>query len=286
MNLLHPTSISRTSADLSSRRNERPRATDTDSEAARLRELGSQVARMAHDLNNLLSPILMSLEVFRPHLTKTNHQALLDIAKKSTVRAAELVRHVLAFSRGAEEEGGEIDPRAIVEEIGAVAQSTFPGSIGVRVDAPKHMPRILGNATQIHRALLNLCTNARDAMPEGGTLTLRASNVSFDHTDPRDPNTTTTRRYVLFEVRDTGDGIPEHIREKICTSFFTTKAPGKGTGLGLASVRSIVEKHDGVLSLQTQVGRGTTFYVLIPAVESAAFTTPRDAELRIVAAWK
>jgi len=115
--------------------------------------------------------------------------------------------------------------------------------------------------------------NARDAMPEGGTLTLRASTAN-----------TKTGRYVLFEVSDSGSGIPAEIREKIFDPFFTTKAQGKGTGLGLASVRTIVESHEGVLSLQTELGKGTTFHVLIPVAETATTTTAADCELRIVAA--
>jgi signal transduction histidine kinase len=263
MNLLHDSRDPRSSGTLATRLDESPIAIDATAEAARLQELGAQMAKMAHDLNNLLSPILMSLDVVRPGLEDASHLTLLDLAKKSTLRAAELVRQVLAFSRGANAETEKVDPRAIVQEIGEFAQATFPGSIGIRVDAPKTMPALSGNAAQLHRVLLNLCVNARDAMPEGGTLTLRASNVTFEHA------LKPAGRYILFEVSDTGSGIPETIREKIFDPFFTTKAPGKGTGLGLASVRSVVENHAGVLSLHTKPGRGTTFHILLPVFESA-----------------
>ncbi|MEP6668974.1 MAG: ATP-binding protein [Chthoniobacter sp.] len=273
MNFLSDTLAPRTSGNLASLLDERSFSTEADANAERLQELGTQVAKMAHDLNNLLSPILMSLEIFRPHLGDASHLVLLDIAKKSTLRAADLVKQVLAFSRGADTERSEIDPSALIREIGDFTQATFPGSIGIRVEAPEALPRITGSPTQLHRALLNLSVNARDAMPEGGTLTLRASTAN-----------TKTGRYVLFEVTDSGSGIPERIREKIFDPFFTTKAPGKGTGLGLASVRTIVESHDGVLSLQTELGKGTTFHLLIPVAESATTNTAANTELRIVAA--
>ncbi|MEI9893052.1 MAG: ATP-binding protein [Chthoniobacter sp.] len=262
MNFFDDSFAPRLNGNVSSLRDERHLSPEADAEAERLQKLGTQVARMAHDLNNLLSPILMSLEIFRPHLGDAGHLVLLDIARKSTLRAADLVKQVLAFSRGADTERSEIDPRALVQEIGDFAQATFPGSIGVRVEAPEGLPRVVGCASQLHRALLNLCVNARDAMPEGGTLTLRANTA-----------TTKTGRYVLFEVSDSGSGIPEEIREKIFDPFFTTKAPGKGTGLGLSSVRSIVESHDGLLSLQTEPGKGTTFHLLIPLPESTSTST-------------
>lgn len=279
MNLLHESPAPRTSGNIASLLDESPRTIHSAAKAARLQEIGTQVAKMAHDLNNLLSPILMSLEIFRPHLEEDSHLALLDIAKKSTLRAADLVKQVLAFSRGADTEAETVDPRAIVQEIGDFAQATFPGSIGVRVETPQTMPSLAGNATQLHRVLLNLCVNARDAMPEGGTLTLRASNVTFEPAPEHKLWGAKSGRYVLLEVSDTGSGIPEAIREKIFDPFFTTKGPGKGTGLGLASVRSVVENHAGVLSLHTKPGRGTTFHILLPAAESAA-------DLRIVAAGK
>jgi signal transduction histidine kinase len=142
----------------------------------------------------------------------------------------------------------------------------------------------VGSGGQLHRALLNLCVNGRDAMPDGGTLTIRAANVSFDASQTGLTAMARGGRYVLFEVSDTGSGIPEAILEKIFDPFFTTKGPGRGTGLGLASVRSIVESHAGLLSVQTEPGKGTTFHILIPASEVEEGVLPAADEIRIVAA--
>jgi signal transduction histidine kinase len=284
-NLLQDTLAPRAGSKIISLLEQRPEANGPEEGAARLQEIGSQAAKIAHDLNNLLAPILMSLEVFRPHLDDSSHQVMLEIAKKSTLRAADLVKQILAFARGWEETPREIDAAAVVQEIGAFARATFPRAVKVQVAAPENLAPILGCASELHRALLNLCVNARDAMAEGGTLTLRAANVVFDASNIRLPRGARHGRYVLFEVSDTGSGIPEAIREKIFDPFFTTKGAGKGTGLGLASVRSIVESHAGLLSLQTEPGKGTTFHILIPAVSPTRPPAAETAsEIRIVAA--
>ena len=284
MNFSHDTLAPRTGPKIISLLEQRPVAPSPEPESARLQEIGSQAAKIAHDQNNLLSPILMSLEVFGPHLHEASHLVMLEIAKKSTHRAADLVKQILTFAKGAQEERREIDPAAMVQEIGAFVRATFPRSLNVQVTAPEKLTPILANSTQLHRALLNLCVNARDAMADGGTLTLRAANVSFDSPNIRLPGGPRGGRYVLFEVSDTGSGIPESIREKIFDPFFTTKGAGKGTGLGLASVRSIVESHAGLLSLQTEQGKGTTFHILLPANEGARPLCPGAGEIRIVAA--
>jgi signal transduction histidine kinase len=172
----------------------------------------------------------------------------------------------------------------LVQEIGAFTKATFPRSLKIQVTAPENLSPILGSAAQLHRALLNLCINARDAMPDGGRLTIRAANVSFEPSPAGPTAVTRGGHYVLFEVSDTGSGIPEAILEKIFDPFFTTKAAGKGTGLGLASVRSIVESHGGLLSVQTEPRKGSTFHILIPASEPEECVLLATEEIRIVAA--
>ncbi|HEY3898882.1 MAG TPA: ATP-binding protein [Chthoniobacter sp.] len=284
MNLSFDTTTPRNGAKIISLRELRPLAASPRDESARLQEIGSQAAKIAHDLNNLLTPILMSLEVFQPLPGDSTQKAMLEIARKSTHRAVDLVRQILSAARGLAEERREIDPAALVREIGAFTKATFPRSLKIQVNAPKNLAPILGSGAQLHRALLNLCVNARDAMPDGGTLTIRAANVGFDGSQTDLPRTARGGRYVLFEVSDTGTGIPEAILEKIFDPFFTTKGPGKGTGLGLASVRSIVENHAGLLSVQTEPGKGTTFHILIPASEPEESVLPALNEIRIVAA--
>jgi signal transduction histidine kinase len=225
----------------------------------------------------------MALEAFRPSLEEPAQAAMCEIARKSATRAGDLVRQILAFARGAEEARGPIEPRGVVQEIAAAVRATFPAALRIQTEVAENLAPIVGNATQLHRALLNLCVNARDAMPNGGTLTLRATNVVFDHANIRLPRNGRDGRYVLIEVSDTGSGIPASIREKIFDPFFTTKGAGKGTGLGLASVRSIVESHSGLLSVQSEIGAGTTFRILIPVCDVAS-VSPSPRELRIVAA--
>jgi signal transduction histidine kinase len=232
---------------------------------ARLRELGTQAAKIAHDLNNILSPIMMAVDMVRPHVADRTALKMLDLAKKSSHRAAELVGQILSFARGAEQKRTAVDAAAVVAEIATQIEETFPGHVQVKVESQPSLDKVSANATELHRVLLNLCVNARDAMAEGGTLTLRATNAQVP-ASPEPHGGARPGRYVMFEVSDTGSGIPEAIREKIFAPFFTTKAPGKGTGLGLASVRSIVEKHEGVLTLRTETGHGTTFSILLPAV--------------------
>jgi signal transduction histidine kinase len=284
MNLSFETTALRSGAKIISLLEQRPVAPSAREESARLQEIGSQTAKIAHDLNNLLGPILMSLDVFQPEAADSTQKALLEIARKSTRRAVDMVRELVSSARGVAEERREIDPAVVVREIGAFAKATFPGSVKVQVTAPENLSPIVASGAQLHRALLNLCVNARDAMPDGGTLTVRAANVSFDGAHPGLKAVTRGGSYVLFEVSDTGSGIPEAILEKIFDPFFTTKGAGKGTGLGLASVRSIVESHAGLLSVQTEPGKGTTFHILIPASEPEECVLPATAEIRIVAA--
>jgi signal transduction histidine kinase len=238
----------------------------------RLQEVGTQAAKIAHDLNNMLSPILMALELFRPYIEAAGHEQMLEVARKSVVRASELSRQILSFASGAEAPRLAVDSRELIHEIARIAERTFPAAVAVEVKTTGELAPVVANATQIHQALLNLCINARDAMPAGGRLTLQASNVQIEGNPYMTTRVPRPGDYVLFEVSDTGSGIPEEIREKIFQPFFTTKAPGKGTGLGLASVRSIIEKHGGVLAVQTEIGRGTTFRFLLPAA------TPHRAE--------
>jgi signal transduction histidine kinase len=276
--------VPRNGTNITSLLEQRPGTPSPEEESARLREIGSQATKIVHDLNNLLGPVLMSLDVFQPEIADSTQTALLEIARKSTRRAVDLVKMILSSARGSAEERREVDPAILVEEIGTFTRATFPSSLKIQVTAPETLWPIVASATQLHRALLNLCVNARDAMPDGGRLTIRAANVSFEASQTGLNAVKRGGCYVLFEVSDTGSGIPEAILEKIFDPFFTTKAAGKGTGLGLASVRSIVESHGGLLSVQTEPGKGSTFHMLMPASEPEQCVLSATDEIRIVAA--
>jgi nitrogen-specific signal transduction histidine kinase/CheY-like chemotaxis protein len=243
--------------------------------AQRMESIGALAAGIAHDLNNVLSAVLMSTQMLRGRLLHEDDVALLDVAESGGRRAADLVRQILAFARGHAGAATEVSPLVVVGEIEKMIRATFPRTIDLQVEADDALWSIQGDATRLHQVLLNLCINARDAMPRGGTLSLRASNFEIE----TDPNTTNGELgagpYVMLEVSDTGTGIAPEIREKIFEPFFTTKEPGKGTGLGLATVNSIVESHGGRLECESEIGRGTTFRILFPAVPSE--TLPDEA---------
>jgi len=167
---------------------------------------------------------------------------------------------------------------------------TFPKNITIKAQIAKNVATISGDITQLHQVLLNLCVNARDAMPDGGRLTVCAETVSLDerassvHPDAREG------RYVILKVMDSGQGIPRQVLEKIFDPFFTTKEPGKGTGLGLSTVMGIVKSHAGFVTVDSELGVGTAFRVFLPASEKEgedarqeSFATPEgNGELILV----
>jgi signal transduction histidine kinase len=158
-----------------------------------------------------------------------------------------------------------LDPKYLVTEVVTMAQQTFPKRISVTSEVAPDLSRVVANATQLHQVLLNLCVNARDAMPEGGRIIVRARNVILD-ASTAESRGLPKGSYVGFEVTDTGTGIPPEIAEKIWAPFFTTKNSG-GTGLGLSTVKSIVENHRGAIAVDTRPGE-TTFRVWLPATAS------------------
>jgi two-component system cell cycle sensor histidine kinase/response regulator CckA len=162
-----------------------------------------------------------------------------------------------------------IQPKHLIRELDSILKSTFPKSIELIVDIGKNLWMVQGDATQLHQVMLNLCVNARDAMPDGGKLTIKVENVGLDdqyarmHIDAKPGN------YVLVSVQDTGSGIPPGIIDKIFDPFFTTKEVGKGTGLGLSTVMTIVKNHGGFLNVHSEVNTGSVFKVYIPAAAGA-----------------
>jgi PAS domain S-box-containing protein len=245
--------------------------------AQRLESIGTLSAGVAHDLNNILAPILMSAQILEMSIEDQEHKQLLATIQTSAKRGADVVRQVLTFARGAEGQRIPLQPKHLLKEIQKILQETFPKSIRLNLTAPKDLWLIMGNATHLHQVLLNLCVNARDAMPQGGELTISAENRHvrrptglFSDAKPGP--------YVLIEVRDTGQGIPAGIMEKIFEPFFTTKELGKGTGLGLSTVLGIVRSHGGIIDLHSEIGRGSIFQIYLPAEPVA--TAPAASNTR------
>lgn len=227
----------------------------------RMENLGQLAAGIAHDLNNILSPVLMAAPLLRLHTTRSEDRRILDAVEKSAERGGALVKQILAFARGAGSERLLLQPKHILREVGELMTDTFPKNIRLEIDIPSDLWTMHANPTQLHQIVLNLCINARDAMPAGGTLTLRARN------DPAPPPG------IVIEVGDTGVGIPSENRGRIFEPFFTTKGEHGGTGLGLATVRGIIAGHQGRIDLESSPGFGSTFRVWLPASGDEIATT-------------
>jgi PAS domain S-box-containing protein len=232
--------------------------------AQRMQSIGQLASGIAHDLNNILAPILISTELLRQKIQDKEGLELLDSLEASAKRGADVVKQVLWFGRGLEGRRELLNPKQLIEEIIRIISETFSKSIEVETDIAADIHPVTGDQTQLHQVLLNLSVNARDAMPNGGKLKLGVRNFTVD-TQFADSNTEAKPGpYVLFEVTDTGHGIPLEIRDRIFEPFFTTKELGKGTGLGLSTTLSIVRSHGGFIVVESEIGKGSTFQVYLP----------------------
>jgi hypothetical protein len=235
----------------------------------RLESIGSLASGISHDLNNILAPILMCTPMLREESSKEERDKLIGLIEASAQRAVGVVRQLLSFGRGGVGANTALQVRHVLREIGRIARATFPRSILVKEDAASDLWLVLGDATQLHQILLNLCINARDAMPSGGTLTLRAENVFLDQKALESHKQLNPGPFLRIQVQDTGTGIPVEVRGRIFDSFFTTKGPEEGTGLGLTTVLGLVKNHNGFITFTTAEGKGTTFEIHLPAEPTA-----------------
>lgn len=236
--------------------------------AQRMEGIGTLAGGIAHDLNNVLSPILMSVQLLQQKLSDPDLLRLVGVLEQSALQGAGLVRQVLAFARGAGGEQADIAPGPIMAEVVSLLRETLPRSITIENDLTGDLWRIHANAIQISQVLMNLGVNARDAMPRGGRLGYRARNVEVGDILASGHPGARSGPHVLITVTDTGTGIPPDLLNRIFDPFFTTKAAGKGTGLGLSTVQGIVRSHGGILQVQSEVGRGTEFSLYLPAVQA------------------
>jgi PAS domain S-box-containing protein len=243
----------------------------------RLESIGRLAGGIAHDLNNILTPILMVASLLREGVSPAVAGPLIDTIAGSAQRGADIVKQLVTFARGTEGHKIPVPPTWLIKEMARIIQETFPKSITLRLQLPKDLWLVLGDPTQLHQVLLNLCVNARDAMPEGGTLTLAAENLMLDDCYAGLNPEAKAGPYVLLQVSDTGTGMSPEIMDKIFDPFFTTKGLETGTGLGLATVQGIVKSHGGFIQVESQEGCGSRFRSYLPAqpaAESAAVATP------------
>jgi two-component system cell cycle sensor histidine kinase/response regulator CckA len=231
----------------------------------RMENLGTLAGGIAHDLNNVLSPILMAIQLLRTAQIDAQTHQWLNAIENSAKRAAQMVKQILSFARGTEGERAALHVRTLVSEVEKMAKETFPRSLQIVTSIPSDLWTIVGDSTQLYQVLLNLCVNARDAMPNGGTLKIQGSNNVVDEHYARMQVDVKPGPYVILSVVDSGTGIPAHVLEKIFDPFFTTKEIGKGTGLGLSTVVGIVKSHGGFVNVYSEVGKGSEFKVYLPA---------------------
>ena len=249
--------------------------------AQRMESIGTLAGGIAHDFNNLLSPILMAIGMLQRRFTDEDSQRLLALLQASAERGAGLVSQVLSFARGVEGERILLQPRHLIKEIVKILKDTLPKSIEVNYEASEDLWLVAGDATQLHQVVMNLCVNARDAMPQGGRLTIKAENLRLDDNYARMNLEARPGPHTLITISDTGAGIPAEVIDKIFEPFFTTKEHGKGTGLGLSTAIGIVKSHGGFITVYSEVGRGTQFKIHLPAVESARADYVEATEMKL-----
>jgi PAS domain S-box-containing protein len=231
----------------------------------RIELLGQLAGGIVHDVNNLLAAVYGMTELLERDAAPGS-QPRLSLMKSTMQRIIALLRQLLMFARGSDGVPGPVSPAQILEEVAGVVRSTFGGDFEVASDTASDTGEIVADGNQLHQVLMNLCVNARDAMPSGGRLTLRGRRETLapEQAAKLGPDAK-PGPYVVLGVSDSGTGIPPEVKARLFDPFFTTKAPGKGTGLGLATVLRVVRRHGGFVALQTEVGRGTTFDCYFPA---------------------
>ena len=248
---------------------ERNRLTAQLMQAQKFESIGNLAGGIAHDFNNILSAVIGFTEIALDDVEKgSNIETNLKEIYKAGQRAKDLVKQILTFARKSEEEIKPIKPKTVIEEVLKFIRSSTPTTIEIRQSIASNSS-IMGNPTQLHQILMNLCTNAVHAMEEkGGTLELGLANVGIDEADLRRGLKLKPDDYIKLTVSDTGTGIAPETVELMFEPYFTTKAPGEGTGLGLAVVQGIVESYGGEIQIQSEPGKGSVFDVYIPIIKT------------------
>jgi len=235
--------------------------------AQRLESVGTLASGLLHDLNNILTPIILAVPFMKEKLTDETSQDILRTLESSAKRGEGVVRQLMSFVRGVQGEHVTLQLKHLLWELLNFVSETFPPMIKVRRHCPKGIWNVEGDATQLYQVLMNLSINARDAMPNGGTLAIDLQNVVLNEQEAGLHFRAVPGPYVVLSVKDAGTGISPEIMNQIFDPFFTTKEPGKGTGLGLSSVLSIVKSHDGFIDVHSELGKGTEFKIFLPAKE-------------------
>jgi PAS domain S-box-containing protein len=245
-------------------------------QAQRIESIGTLAGGIAHDLNNVLAPIMMAGDLLADRAPDRETAQLLNVVSTSAKRGAELVRQILLFARGIEGPRVTVDCPRLLIELRTLLESSLPKSIRFNLEVAPGLPAISGDPVLLHQALLNLSVNARDAMPTGGRLSIYASQTTVSASSPRPHPDAVPGAFVRIDVSDTGCGIPDILKGQIFDPFFTTKGVGRGTGLGLSTARSIVKAHRGFITFVSTEGIGTTFSIFLPTDDSNLMRPARE----------
>ncbi|MBM3989896.1 MAG: PAS domain S-box protein [Planctomycetes bacterium] len=248
--------------------------------AQRLESIGTLAGGVAHDINNALAPILLACGLIRDRHPESRD--LIDVMESSARRGASMVQQLLTFAKGVDGKRVPLRPQFVVAEIERIVRSTFPKNIRASFEVDPGLPPILGDATQLHQVLLNLCVNARDAMANDGELRVSVLRRMLTAAEVRQDGDGVPGEYLQFRVEDSGHGIPPELAERIFEPFFSTKSVDLGTGLGLSTAVGIVRSHGGFMRVQSELGKGSAFTVLLPAhhepEHAAEVPVPRTSE--------
>ncbi|HUG12679.1 MAG TPA: ATP-binding protein [Opitutaceae bacterium] len=244
--------------------------------AQRLESIGTLAGGVAHDLNNILAPILMVSSLLKESRSSPDDIKLIGMMETAAQRGAGIIRQLLTFSRGVEGQRSLVQVRHLIKETASIIRETFPRDITLETGAAADLWPVHTDPTLLHQIFMNLCVNARDAMPGGGQLSLKAENMRLSLDQARANPDARSGPYTVIIVSDTGEGIPTENLDRIFDPFFSTKAPGKGTGLGLSTVLGIVKSHNGFVTVSSELGKGTVIKVCLPAAPDAEVQTIVD----------
>jgi PAS domain S-box-containing protein len=251
--------------------------------AQKIDSIGNLAGGIAHDFNNILASILGAASMMKRKMKETDRwYPHVDLMETASRRGAALTRQLLTFARKSSVHVRPLDLNNVVRETLRLVEASIPKSIQVRAELSSDLMVFSGDEGQIQQALLNLCINARDAMPEGGTLHVSTGAATLSALDAAKIAQAQPGGYVMLSVMDNGVGIPEELRSRIFEPFFTTKQQGKGTGLGLSVVYGVVRSHGGFTSLESAVGVGTKFTIYLTRIpETDMLSRPhRQKEVR------
>lgn len=239
--------------------------------AQRMESVGTLAGGLAHDLNNVLTPIVFAVDLLRATEVSDERLTDLETISECAMRGSEMVSQLLAFARGYESQSTDVDVETVIREVVRLVRDSFAKNVRWDLDLARG-GTVRGDAGQLRQLLLNLFVNARDAMPDGGTLSVHVDRL---HVDAPDPEASVPGEHVMIVVEDMGCGMPPEVLVRVFEPFFTTKEPGRGTGLGLATVHSVVKSHRGFVRVDSVLGRGTRFSVCLPAsTSSTRVSTP------------